>query len=426
VAPAAASRYAGSHTSQDDKMRAWVLGLGAILAAAPHGARAQSGGFVATLGTDTVHIERFTRSGNELEGTILTRTPITLRTRYSMILDGDGRPVRYEMEIRRGDGTPLRGPGTAGSFTYTADSVIRVTRQRDGRLDTAGVAASAAVWPTASVPYIGVSYLIYELAFADARRRGASEPELAMPLWTMVAAQKAPEQRPVWLIGRDSAEMSYFGVARSGYRFDPDGRLLRADWRGTTYHYRITRVPAPDLESLAAAWTEADAGGRRMGPLSPRDTTRATVGAALVLVDYSRPARRGRAIWGALVPWDTIWRLGADFATHLVAGADLRVGDRIVPAGTYTLWMHPSRQGQSWLVINRRTRIFGTFYDGEADVARIGLTRSALAEPAERLTIAIEAGHLWIRWGDVAWSTTVEASDQGSAADRAGRTPGTR
>jgi hypothetical protein len=291
---------------------------------------------------------------------------------------------------------------------------------REGRMEITAVAAPIAVWPTPSIPYIGVSYVMYELAFADARRRAAAEPNLTLPLWTMVAAQKAPEQRPAWFVGPDSAEMSYFGVARSGYRFDDSGRLLRADWTGTTYHYRIHRIDPPDLEQLAQAWAEADRRGERMGPLSPRDTLRAAVGEIQILVDYSRPARRGRPIWGELVPWDTVWRLGANMATHLVTSGDLVVGGHLVPAGTYTLWMRPSRDGPSHLIINRRTRVFGTAYDPATDLVRMPLTRTVLPESVERLTLALEAGALWIRWGDSGWSVSIVPPEQPGESIRPG------
>ena len=56
------------------------------------------------------------------------------------------------------------------------------------------------------------------------------------------------------------------------------------------------------------------------------------VGAAALTVDYSRPAARGRAIWGALVPWNRVWRLGADMATHFTTSADIVIGG--TPVGT--------------------------------------------------------------------------------------------
>jgi hypothetical protein len=369
---------------------------------------------VATLGVDTVHIERFTREGNRLEGTILTRTPVTRRVHYTMTFDAAGRPSRYEMETLAGDGTPLSPPGNAGSFTYLPDSVIRVTRWGD-QVDTTRIPSPAPPYPTPTTPFIGVSYLMYQLAFADARRR-APTPDSVIYLLTMIPRQTTPEARRVWILGADSAEMSYFGQAKSGYRLDRAGELVRADWTGTTYRYRVSRIAAPDLDALGRAWTAADARGANMGPLSPRDSTTATLGGATITVDYSRPARRGRTIWGDVVPWGSVWRLGADFATHLQTTADLTIGGRPLPAGTYTLWMLPVEGGETQLIINSQTRIFGTQYNPARDLVRVPLTREPLLEPVERLTIVVEGGRFWIRWGNAGWWATLVAPPRPDAS----------
>jgi len=72
--------------------------------------------------------------------------------------------------------------------------------------------------------------------------------------------------------------------------------------------------------------------------LSPRDTTRATIGSAHLLVDYGRPSKRGRQVIGKLIPYDDWWRTGANAATTFVTDKDLVFGSTTVPAGTYTLY----------------------------------------------------------------------------------------
>jgi DUF2911 family protein len=247
---------------------------------------------------------------------------------------------------------------------------------------------------------------MYELAFAEARRRSAhGETELA--LLTMSPGQRAPQRLRAWLVSPDSAELDYFGVARSGYRFNARGELTRADWRNTTYRYVITRVGAVDVEKIARAWSEADAKGGAMGAISPRDTTRATIDGATITVDYSRPAKRGRVVWGEVVPWNRVWRLGADVATHFTTSANLRVGDADVPAGAYTIWMLPFEGDSARLIINSQTRIFGTNYNAARDFARVPLRRTMNPVAVERLTINVEGGFLWIRWDDVSWSVPI-------------------
>ena len=211
--------------------------------------------------------------------------------------------------------------------------------------------------------------------------------------------------------------MNYFGVSRSGYRFDGQGRLIRADWTGTTYRYRIARVADVDVDRIAQAWAAADRRGAAFGALSPRDSSRGDVAGATVTVDYSRPAQRGRNLWGDVVRLDSVWRLGADMATHMTTSADLLFGATRVPAGRYTLWMILNHDGTANLIVNSRVNVFGTQYDRRADFARIPLTRANGSPPSERLTITPRDGALHIVWGDVDWSVPSAPRRPGTTTD---------
>lgn len=136
--------------------------------------------------------------------------------------------------------------------------------------------------------------------------------------------------------------------------------------------------------------------------LSPRDTTAQTIGAAHLVVDYGRPSKRRREIFGALVPYDALWRTGANEATHFRTDRDLMIGTIRVPRGTYTLWTIPARDGWT-LIINRQTGQWGTDYDKTQDVGRTHMKVATLSDPVERFTIAIEptrngSGTLIMRW----------------------------
>ncbi len=136
--------------------------------------------------------------------------------------------------------------------------------------------------------------------------------------------------------------------------------------------------------------------------LSPRDTTAQTIGAARLVVDYGRPSKRRREIFGSLVPFGALWRTGANEATHFRTDRDLTIGTIRVPRGTYTLWTIPERDGWT-LIVNRQTGQWGTDYDKTRDVGRAKMKISAVNEPVEQFTIAIEpmgngSGMLTIVW----------------------------
>jgi hypothetical protein len=145
-------------------------------------------------------------------------------------------------------------------------------------------------------------------------------------------------------------------------------------------------------------------------PASPRDTARATVGGATVIVDYGAPSKRGRVIFGGLVPWDQVWRTGANAATQLETSADLVVGGTTIPAGKYTLFTLPTPKGVS-LIVNRETGQWGTDYKADRDLVRIPMRTASVASPVERLKIALEpAGKAYVMkvtWDTTEWSVPV-------------------
>lgn len=377
----------------------------APVAEEPHPAF-ETGGFMATLGTDTVHIERFTTVAGAMRGTIVTRVPTTRIITWSLTLDSAGLPLRYTVETHDSNLRPLRHNGAFGSIDFADTSIRRTIRNNEDV--TSRIVAPRHTFVGAMVPYIGVSYLMYEAAFADLRARAAERRDTSVLMLTMFAGQGAPSRTRAWLVDADSAELSYFGVAKSGYRFDDNGRLMSADWTGTTHRYRVRRIAEVDVGAIAQRWASADRAGKSFGALSPRDTTRATIGGAQVTIDYSRPSKRGRVIWGDVVPWDTVWRLGADMATHLSTSADLKLGDTTLPAGRYTLWMVPSLE-QSLLVVSSAVNVFGTAYDATRDLARVPMKRVAPVAETDRLTIGVENGTLVVRWDDTAWTVPLAA-----------------
>jgi hypothetical protein len=141
-------------------------------------------------------------------------------------------------------------------------------------------------------------------------------------------------------------------------------------------------------------------------------------GPAKIAIDYGQPHLRGRNVIGmpGVVPWDTVWRTGANMATQLNTEVDITLGNAFIPRGTYTLFSLPSRTGWK-LVVSREVNQWGTNYDPSKDLARIDLRQRTLTEPVESLTFwlipAVENppsktfphGVLRLAWGTTELST---------------------
>ncbi|CAN5743477.1 hypothetical protein BH23GEM7_BH23GEM7_35300 [soil metagenome] len=357
--------------------------------AAAAAAQSQQGAFVTLLGSDTVSVERFTRSGDRIEGQQVVRTPRTSIRDYSATLGADGAISRFEMSV-------LPAPGAQPSLRTTIDferdtATVRIVR--GDSTQTLRVPAGSG-----ALPFLSYNVALYELSVARLRASGRDSIELAhVPIGATETFPLAVRR-----LGADSV-LIYNIAGANRVRVDAGGRVLDLDGRQSTLKLVAERVATVDLEALAASYAARDQQGQSLGVLSPRDTVRATVGAANLLVDYSRPARRGRTIFGEVVPWNQVWRTGANQATHFRTDREIEMGGTRIPAGTYTLFSLPSPTGWQ-LIVNRQTGQGGTEYDQSQDLARIDMQRETLPERVEQFTIAIEpqgqGGMLRMMWDD--------------------------
>lgn len=137
-------------------------------------------------------------------------------------------------------------------------------------------------------------------------------------------------------------------------------------------------------------------------PASPRDSVKATVGGATVTVNYGRPSKRGRDIFGGLVPFGRVWRTGANEATAFTTTKALRFGNATVPAGSYTLYTMPDQGGKWQLIINKQTGQWGTVYSEAQDLVRIPLTVEQTPAVVEQMGITVttagNGGELAVLW----------------------------
>lgn len=108
-------------------------------------------------------------------------------------------------------------------------------------------------------------------------------------------------------------------------------------------------------------------------------------------ITYNRPSMRGRAIFGDLVPYDQLWRTGANASTKITFGEELEIGGVSVPAGTYSFYTRPGRT--EWeVILNKNLGAWGTSgYSESDDVARFKVKPQTLVDPVETFTLSVSA-----------------------------------
>jgi hypothetical protein len=349
--------------------------------------------FIIRLGADTTSIERFSRSGSRIELDQVGRVPRVLRRHATMNVGADGAVNGADVLVTRVGAGNDAPPVQHVIATRDGDSMrVEVHVDTTVRRLAAGVPAGAAV-PVISpwVLYDGLSM----------RLRAGKSDSLRLPMYFLTAPTLS------WValrrLGRDSVDIET-EFDRYHARVDSQGRILGLRPIKGTQQYSVDRVASADLDVYATAFAARESQDGALGLLSHRDTATATAGGANLWVDYGRPLRRGRTIFGGVVPLGDIWRTGANAATQFRTDKPIAFGSTVVPAGMYTLWTLPTAAGWT-LIINGETGQWGTEHHADRDLYRIPLEVRTGGAPVERFTIHIATegagGQIHIVWDTI-------------------------
>jgi hypothetical protein len=139
-----------------------------------------------------------------------------------------------------------------------------------------------------------------------------------------------------------------------------------------------------------ASGVQADAPKVEFPAASPACTLKQRVGLTDIEIDYSRPGVKDREIFGGMIPYDKVWRTGANSATKIIFSTAVKLNGTDIPAGTYALMTIPGND--EWtIIINKGSEQWGAYkYDEKVDVARFKATPIKLPRKIETFTINID------------------------------------
>jgi hypothetical protein len=210
-------------------------------------------------------------------------------------------------------------------------------------------------------------------------------------------------------LGKDSVDVFNDHLDHYHARIDKAGRVLGVLPIAGTAKFAAERVEKLDVDAYASAFMVREQVGAGLGALSPRDSVKVVAGGAALWIDYGRPSKRGRVVFGGVVPYGEVWRTGANAATQFRTDQALDFGGTVVPAGFYTLWTLPGATGWK-LIVNGETGQWGTAHKAEKDLYTIDMKMSTLTQPVERFTIGVDAaeqgGTIHLDWDTTRASAT--------------------
>ena len=163
--------------------------------------------------------------------------------------------------------------------------------------------------------------------------------------------------------------------------------------------------------TLMLAFLFCNLSGQRidMPTLSPFSEIKQQVGLTEITVQYSRPSAKGRTIMGELVPYQKMWRTGANASTKIILNESATIGGNKIEAGTYAIYTIPDRE--TWTIIihsnTRHRSIAGDVYNEREDVCRFKVP--VISNPLKEETFTIQFTDLTTNACNIrlSWENTV-------------------
>src|SRR6187402_2112531 len=133
-------------------------------------------------------------------------------------------------------------------------------------------------------------------------------------------------------------------------------------------------------------------------PKSPPETATGKINGATIKINYGSPSVKGRKVWGELVPFDKVWRAGANDATTFETDKDLIIEGSKLPAGKYSFFVIPNEK-QSVLIFNKEAKQWGAYkYNEKEDQLRVTVKQKVAESSAEKLVYKINANDVVLSW----------------------------
>ncbi|HSI76975.1 MAG TPA: DUF2911 domain-containing protein [Lunatimonas sp.] len=195
-----------------------------------------------------------------------------------------------------------------------------------------------------------------------------------------------------YTLQRQNHQTMKAGSTLMGYltlHLNEQGKLESIDGIGSSLNFIGSVVPHFNMDSVINTYAERVKMHGNIGPIILRDTLNTVINNVVFEIKYRRPSVRGRIIFGSVVPYNKIWRTGANQATTLQIDRPVYFGDQELPAGTYSIFTLPKEEGWT-LIFNKEVGIWGTDYNAEHDVLRVPMKVENIEESVELMTIEIK------------------------------------
>ncbi len=343
------------------------------------------------LGTDTTIVQYFEFDNKKFHTTIFTFSGSITKYEGDGELDEAGDLKKVFSKTFNLDTSANWKLISEGTNIFNGDSTVYTARQNGKELHRA-IASKGIIFNVDAISF----YVFPYMGFFAPSKNGDTIFHCHLALGECRKLQVTRTGKNELKVGSDVLGSLKLFV-------DDRGRMQGADAIGSSINLvasveRENKNYDEYLDAMARRrWTE-----KSFAPRTFRDTARLVLENKKIEVDYWRPYRRNRQIFGAVVPWDRVWRTGANNATQLRSDDDLEFNGNKLTSGKYSIWTYPTENGWQ-LIFNKKADTWGTEYDSTANFFKVPMTVEKTTAPVEILTISLlpennDTARLLIEW----------------------------
>jgi len=361
--------------------------------------------FVAKLGTDTVMVETYNMVNNHLYGKAFIRIPEDYIGEFDIHFYPDGSIRTFKIAALDPVNGSVPFPGRSRMLSYYQNMLCQSDTCYWFASHIGGTEEYMNKHKAASMDFIGGWTPILSLFEWNALRLRKSGTNL-LPL-RMMNDYIGVYDIAIRTAGKNSLVFGGPFLEYTNIETDTSGRITTIDGTGTPWNYQVTKHPPMNINEVARRMHQTPG----IGVPSPEVTEHYTVANTPIDVSYGKPFKRGRKIFGGIVPYDSVWRTGAGHPTVLSLGEDIKIGITIIPKGKYSLYTIPG--ADHWILIfNTDTKKWPTDPSRDKDFAQVHLKVNRLPGVVEQFKIDIiedkKGGVLKFIWDDVEAYTNFE------------------
>jgi len=354
--------------------------------------------FIGCLGVDTVLVETYTMINNHLYGKAFIRVPEDYIGEFSIHFNSDGTIREFNIHAMNPFNSSIPFEAKSGAFEYRLnmnclnDTCTYYNSEKGQNSETIFKHTAS------NMDFVGGWVPLISLMEWSCMRLAKSGKQ-GLPL-KMINHNIGVYDIGVHFLNKDTIIFGGPFLEYTKIKIDATGRILNTNGIGTPWNYYVTKYPPIDIDKIAGRMAKT----KGIGIPSTTETIKSTVQNSSVTLTYGRPLKRGRKIFGGVVPYDSVWRTGANSPTSITFENSIRINNIVIPKGQYSIYTIPSQK--EWtLIFNTDLTTWPTDPDRSKDFAQVVIAVKKNENIKQQFTIEVKetkkGGVLQFDWDDI-------------------------